>query len=182
MRRKSFGFTLLEAIVVLAIGSIAIGVAVPAFAKAMASTRHVLARTDLVEVLMTAGTHALATDTDVVLCPSGNGATCDRGQTQWSRGWIAFADLDGNRQRSGRETLLRTHGAVAGVGIRSSQGRTLVVFHPRGDAAGTNLTFTLCDSRGAQAASTIVTGNSGRWRIGQAKAEAAARCIEEGWK
>lgn len=179
---KPLGFTLLEAIIATAIGSVSIGIAVPAISKTVNATRHVAARTTLIETLMTASTHAISTNTDVVLCPSNDGASCAKGQTKWNGGWIAYADLDGNRQRNGFETLLRQHTAIDSVGITSSQGRTRVVFQPRGDVAGSNLTFTLCDKRGPEAATTIVMGNSGRWRVGKAAIAAAEQCIAQGWR
>jgi type IV fimbrial biogenesis protein FimT len=120
-------------------------------------------------------THAAVAGSEVVLCP-GNGSGC-RDTPDWSGGWIAYADIDGNRQRGPNETLLQAEPALAGgVHLRSTAGRTRVVFQPNGGNAGSNVTFTLCDGRGPTQATTLVLANDGRLRSGKPTASAAADC------
>ena len=87
------------------------------------------------------------------------------------------ADIDGDRQRSANETLLQAEPALPrSVHLRSTAGRTRLVFQPNGGNAGSNVTFTLCDGRGAAQATTLVLANDGRLRTGKATASGAEAC------
>ena len=59
--------------------------------------------------------------------------------------------------------------------LRSTAGRTRLVFQPNGGNAGSNVTFTLCDGRGAATATTLVLANDGRLRAGTPTPDAAQR-------
>jgi len=52
------------------------------------------------------------------------------------------------------------------------------VFQPNGGNAGSNITFTLCDGRGAAQATTLVLANDGRMRAGTPTPAAAAACVQ----
>ena len=129
--------------------------------------------------LLAALEHSTVTGAEVVVCPSGDGASCSA-SSDWSGGWIAFADLDADRAHGPGETMLRQEPALAGdTHLRSTTGRTRVVFQPHGGAAaGSNVTFTLCDGRGAAKATTLVLANSGRIRQDEASPEAASACLQ----
>jgi type IV fimbrial biogenesis protein FimT len=52
------------------------------------------------------------------------------------------------------------------------------VLHPHGGAAaGTNVTFTLCDGRGPSRTVALVLANSGRLRDARPGAAAVAECL-----
>ena len=171
------GFTLIETIIVMSVVSILAGIAVPVLRDAGESARSGAAKGVLLEAWLGAVSHAAAAGSEVVLCP-GDASGC-RTSVDWTPGWIAFADLDGNRTRSPNETLLHASGALGGkVHLRSTSGRTRIVFQPNGGNAGSNITWTLCDGRGADAASTIVVSNAGRLRAGTPTAAAAQACMQ----
>ena len=171
------GFTLIETIIVMSVVSILAGIAVPVLRDAGESARSGAAKGVLLEAWLGAVSHAAAAGSEVVLCP-GDASGC-RDSVDWTPGWIAFADLDGNRTRSPNETLLHASGALGGkVHLRSTSGRTRIVFQPNGGNAGSNITWTLCDGRGADAASTIVVSNAGRLRAGTPTAAAAQACMQ----
>ena len=171
------GFTLIETIIVMSVVSILAGIAVPVLRDAGESARSGAAKGVLLEAWLGAVSHAAAAGSEVVLCP-GDATGC-RTSVDWTPGWIAFADLDGNRTRSPNETLLHASGALGGkVRLRSTSGRTRIVFQPNGGNAGSNITWTLCDGRGADAASTIVVSNAGRLRAGTPTAAAAQACMQ----
>jgi type IV fimbrial biogenesis protein FimT len=120
--------------------------------------------------------HAAAAGSEVVLCP-GDANGCRSG-IDWSGGWIVFADIDGNRNRGANETLLKSIDPLPDkVHLRSTSGRTKIVFQPNGGNAGSNVTFTLCDGRGAAKATTIVLSNTGNLRAGTPTAAAAQACM-----
>lgn len=176
MHRNRLGFTLLEAVIVLLVASVLVAVAVPAVGGALARTRTSAARAMLLSTLSTAIGHAARTGTEVVLCPAAGSDCLD--SMDWSGGWIAFADIDGNRRRAARETLVREAGPLhPSVRLHSTRGRKRLVVQPNGGNGGSNVTFTLCDSRGAEAAITLVLANNGRLRPGTPTRAAARGCV-----
>ena len=170
------GFTLIEAVICLVVAGILLGVAVPAAPDALTGSRASAARAALLASLTTSIGHAATTGTEVVLCPSSGMGCADT--FDWSGGWIAFADIDGNRGRSPGETLVHVADALGDdVRLRSTTGRRRLVVQPNGGNAGSNVTFTLCDRRGVDAAVTLVLANNGRLRAGEPTRKAARGCI-----
>lgn len=178
MDRRIAGFTLVEALIAMAIIAIGLAVAVPAYSNAISATHAEAAKVDLASTLITALNHSTMTQVEVVVCSSSDGSTC-KGSIDWSGGWIAFADLNGDRAHGTNETLLHRQGVLGhGVHLRSTAQRTRIVFQPQGGASsGSNVTFTLCDSRGPAWATTLVLANSGRLRQGAPTNAAAAACV-----
>lgn len=173
------GFTLIEAMIVLAVASILLCIAVPACASLLARTRAAAARAALLSSLTQAIRHAAVTGSEVVLCPA-DGTDC-RNDWDWSGGWIAYADIDGDRTHDAGETLLHAEPALGtGVRLLTSKGRRRLVFQPNGGNAGSNATFTLCDGRGAASAVALVLANDGRLRAGKPTASAARACAADG--
>jgi type IV fimbrial biogenesis protein FimT len=177
MTQRMRGFTLIEALIVLAIGAILLGAAVPAVTGALEGARASSARADLLDTLTRAISHAAMAGSEVVLCP-GDSTGC-RSTADWSHGWIAYADIDGDRRRDANETLLQVEPALAGnVHLRTTAGRTRLVFQPNGGNAGSNATFTLCDGRGAAQATALVLANDGRLRAAKPTAARALSCVQ----
>ncbi|MEJ2686681.1 MAG: GspH/FimT family protein, partial [Gammaproteobacteria bacterium] len=84
----------------------------------------------------------------VVLCPSTNGRVCAHSE-RWAQGWIVFADLDGDRERTRSEPLLRTAAGLAeGISMHSSRHRRRIRNQALGNTHGTNASFTFCDTHG----------------------------------
>jgi type IV fimbrial biogenesis protein FimT len=175
MTQRMRGFTLIEAMIVLAVGGTLVGAAVPAWTGAVESARSSSVKSDLLATLTRAISHASVAGSEVVLCPGNSGGCLST--TDWSGGWIAYADIDGDGQRGANEILLQAEPALPGsVHLRSTVGRTRIVFQPNGGNAGSNVTFTLCDGRGASQATTLVLANDGRLRSGKATAIGAEAC------
>lgn len=172
----SAGFTLIEAMICLLLVSLLLAVAVPAWSSVLARTHAASARAALLASLTQAINHAAVTGTEVVLCPSTTGDCAD--SWDWSSGWIAYADIDGDRRHEKRETLLHREAALdGGIRLLTSKGRKRLVFQPNGGNAGSNVTFTLCAGRSTHAASTLVLSNNGRLRDTKAAPRAAKQCV-----
>lgn len=177
MRYHLKGFTLIEAMIVLAVAAILLVVAIPAWSNATSAAHNGATRGALAMTVLDAVRHSALTGAEVVLCADTGAAQCS-GDVDWGNGWIAFADLNGNRKRDARETVVGQAPALkGGVRLRSTPGRTKLVFQPNGGNAGSNVTFTLCDRRGVAKASTLVLANDGRLRQGVPTAAAADACV-----
>jgi type IV fimbrial biogenesis protein FimT len=177
MRGRQSGFTLIEAVIALAIAGVLVCTAVPAWTGTVEAAHASSAQAALLASLTQSISHAALTGSEVVLCP-GDGTGC-RDTTDWSGGWIAYADLDGDRSRDPNETLLHAEPALADkVHLRTTAGRKRLVFQPNGGNAGSNVTFTLCDGRGAGKASSLVLANDGRLRAGKPDPTVASACLQ----
>lgn len=178
MRANAAGFTLIEALIALVVVALLVALAVPAVAGAVAAGHSAASQASLTEALLQALNHSTITGSEVVVCSS-SGDNCS-GQVDWSSGWLAFADLNGNRSRDANETVLRRQSALEyGVRLRSTKGRTRIVFQPSGGAtAGSNVTFTFCDRRGEEKATSVILANSGRMRQDKASSRAARACLD----
>jgi type IV fimbrial biogenesis protein FimT len=174
--RPAAGLTLLELLIAVALVAVLAAVAVPRFVAAREAVHASAAHQALLASLMAASAHAASTGAHVVLCP-GDAAGC-RSTHDWSGGWIVFADIDDDRVRDPGDTLVsRTPALGARARLRSTVGRTRIVFQPDGAAAGSNVTFTLCDGRGTARAQSLVMNNAGGLRAAPASDDAASACV-----
>jgi type IV fimbrial biogenesis protein FimT len=179
MRTKQRGVTLIELLIAASIVVVLVGIAMPAFSGAFEASRAGSARAALVSSYMAAVSSATMAGSHAVLCPSSNGTAC-LSDPDWSSGWIAFLDTDGDREHQAAEPIVAQHGALSGkVRLRSTVGRTRIVIQANGGNAGSNVTYTLCDGRGAAMAETLVLSNSGVLHAGIPTAVAiAATCVQ----
>lgn len=172
------GLTLIELLIVVAITGILCGAAVPAFSNGLEAARASAARAGLLASLTAASGRAAVTGAHGVLCPSQDGVNC-LDTPDWSGGWLVFVDRNGSRELEGGERVLRVQEPLAGkVRLRSTVGRTRIVFQGNGGNAGSNVTFTLCDGRGPSHARALIMSNTGRLRDGAPTASGlAATCV-----
>jgi len=176
--RHSAGFTLIEAIVVLAITGVLLCLAVPAFGNMLARHRLATAQLDLLASLQHARGLAVTSGRRTLLCPSSNGQQCSD-DTHWEQGWLIGNyrsdrpnQLDGPPQRVG--------GGHARLIIKSTAGRTRVRFQPNGTSGGSTVTFTLCRPGDPEDALVVKVSNMGRVAGGKADAEQATNCVADG--
>lgn len=177
MKIRIAGFTLTQTLVVAAILAVLLTIALPSLKRAIASVHAASARGEMIESLMAASRLALAVQRHVILCPSYDGAACTTDSSDWSNGWLAYLDENGNREQDSTEPIILSKPSLTGgTRLLSSTGRTRLVFQPRGDNAGSNVTFTLCNRDGAIRPTTLVLANSGRWRSATPSPEATQAC------
>ena len=172
------GWTLVELAIVGAVAAILLLVALPAAGGAMESARASAARNDLLGSLLVASSQAALSGHRAVLCPSTDGRQCSD-DPDWSQGWLVFSDPNASRELEGGESVLRRQGRLAGrVRLRSTAGRTRIVYQGNGGNVGSNVSFTLCDGRGPEQAVALVLSNSSRLRDGPPSPEnVAATCV-----
>ena len=159
----SKGFTLTESLVVLGIVTLTIAIGIPSFATLVQGNRIVTAVNELTAHLHFARTYAITHEQEVMLCPSVDRTQC-LAFPDWHRGWLVFADLNGNHQRDPNEEVLTSHGQLVGVTLRSTSGRRKIRFQPLGSAGGSNTTFTACDRRARSSPRALILHTTGRVR------------------
>lgn len=173
--RHMAGITLLEVVIAMTIMVLVFGIAVPNFLNAVSRTRATAARADMSLSLFESQRLATERMQEVVLCPS-TGGQCIGG-TDWSRGWIVFVDVNGDRVRGIDEPIFhRVRPLPRDVRLIGSEGRPRIVYQPRGASAGSNATFTVCDRRGPRQAQDLILSNGGRLRVEKASPATALRC------
>jgi len=111
------GFTLMEMLVVVAIGGILAAVAAPSLVSVIESNRRTTISNQLMEDLVFARRQALALSTSVALCGSDGTqpAECiakDGSAADWSNGWYTYI---------GKSAGLTPASAAAGLVLRSPQ-------------------------------------------------------------
>jgi len=87
---KSLGFTLIELMIALVIGTILVMLAAPSFNKAVSSNRVTTQANKLVSSINMARSEAVKRGSNVTICASTDQATC--AGSNWATGWIVRLD------------------------------------------------------------------------------------------
>ena len=111
--RQLQGFTLVEAVSVLALTAILVSVAVPAMEDLIDSSRVTAAANELLGDLLLTRSEAMKRHTRVVICKSADGQGCSA-VGGWQQGWIVFEDANGDGLRGAGEKLVRRQPARSG--------------------------------------------------------------------
>ena len=173
---KVRAFTLIEVLIVLAIVATLCTISMPSLASLVSSSRARTTQSTLVTALALARMAAVTRQSEITLCPSSDQNRCDA-SIWWQHGWIVFEDRDHDGQHGPTEPVLNVSQMFSQMAVATTAGRERVVYRPDGSATGTNVTFTLCDRRGAKSASSVIINNAGRARHAPATpAGAVAAC------
>ena len=114
----------------------------------------------------------------VTLCPAASGADerC-ASDGDWSRGWIAFVDMNGDGAMDARETRLmlwHIRNGHPNIRVAATRGSfSFAPFYARG-AAPTTGTITVCDREGAGGARSVEVGRGGVPSLSEARAGGCA--------
>lgn len=157
------GFSLTELMTTLAVVSILAFGAGPSLHAFTASNRITTSMNEFIAHLYLTRSEAVKRGYDVIMCPSMDSMNCDR-SSQWQHGWIVFPDINHNKRPDPEEQILRYHGTVKGVDIRSGKKRYRVKYSPLGNSYSSNTTFTFCDIHGKAPAQAVILSPSGRPR------------------
>lgn len=162
------GFTLIEAMLAMALLAVLAGLAAPALTQLRHAQQVRVASIDLASAFVLAREEAI-TRRQAVLVVSQDG--------EWSKGWRIFVDLDADGRHDDGEPLLYV-GAARGAGVRIGGNAPVsryVRYTPSGEArllsgafqAGT---LTVCHESGRQPLRRLVLSASGRLRIAKGEA------------
>ncbi|MGO1069256.1 GspH/FimT family protein [Lysobacter sp. CA199] len=164
-----------EFIIAVLLASLLSVLACAALGATTRSAHAELVRIGLDGLFAQASRHAAASGIPVVLCPVSGGYRCTGGN-DWSRGWIGFADRNGNRQYDDSDELLRRDLPLPdGLRLCALAGRSQIRFEPRsGQMVGGS--FVLCDLRCPDEAVALKPSNQARLRLEAATATAARLC------
>ena len=173
MMNGSRGFTLVELLVVVTLVAVLLAVGLPPLGDAL-RRQHVTA-----SMQMLIGDMAMARNTavmrgqQVVMCPSAGGSGC-AGGVDWSRGWLVYVDVDGNRRPDAPGDVLRSTAAPGGEtdGLTLRSSRPYLRYQPDGRSAHSNLTLNVC--AGTSLEGRLVVSNLGRVR--SERPSGPARC------
>ncbi len=180
------GFSLLELMVALAVGSIILVVGVPSFKGMLDNQRMTTATNELVMSLNLAKSEAIKRVKYVSVCKSSNGVSCTLAGTSWADGWIVFANAAVANLGSidAGDEVIRVypalHDQLTVTPIGTIDG--FLSFRPSGtigtSTANMTGTLTMCDERGADYARGVLLQPSGQWQVShdQTHAGAALTC------
>lgn len=146
------GFTLVELLVVLAVGSILLAIAVPGYGFLANTSRVAAVTNDLVSTLQLARSEAIKRGMRVTVCKTSNPANampiCDNA-AGWHEGWLVFADGGNRGILDAQDELIRIEqDHLNGTRITPSNFSDYVSFLPSGMSQGPNNlgngTFEIC--------------------------------------
>lgn len=168
---RNAGFTLVEAVICLAVLTLLLTMGIPAFQKLIIRNSMASARNTVVSQLHLARSEALKRRYKTILCPSSDGRNC-LSAYEWQSGILVFTDLNGNKALDAGEPLLRYQQFDdENIRILTSSGRRRITYRPDGMAFGYNATFTFCDVRRRLPPQGILVSNSGRPRLSDRKSD-----------
>lgn len=164
-RALAWGYTLLEALVTLAIAGLLTALAVPGYRELTARNRGSAAVNELFGALQLARESATFYRTTTTMCPSA-GAGCG---TDWGAGYLIFVDRNGNGVPDPNDRVLARGTALHGgasLSWRSFRRRPFLQYTSRGLTHAENGSFVYCSGAGAaDPALKIVINTAGRARL-----------------
>jgi type IV fimbrial biogenesis protein FimT len=133
---RTSGFTMIELLMTIAIGSIVMALAIPSFRYVTNSNRVAAEINGLLGDLQFARSEALKDGKNVTVCVSNNGLACT-GENTWELGWIVFPDPTDSGIPAGATAILRFQKPfTGGDSFAANNGLTLVSFNREGYAGG----------------------------------------------
>jgi type IV fimbrial biogenesis protein FimT len=134
---RTSGFTMIELLMTIAVGSILMVLAVPSFRYVTNANRISAEINGLLGDLQFARAEAMKEGRTVTVCQSTTGTSCTGTATDWQGGWIVFSDPT-NTGVVGTGGVLRFQKPFSGSDTFSaSNGLAKVTFNREGYAAGT---------------------------------------------
>jgi type IV fimbrial biogenesis protein FimT len=159
----TYGFTLMELIIVLAISSILMTSAIPAFSQMLARNKQTAKIHLLFAHHRLARSEAIISNQRVTLCKSSDSLQCTR-NSQWHDGWIVFIDANHDKRVSSSERIIFVQQALENnmtLKYRGFGSHNYISYFPGGRTTS-NGTFTLCNQFGEKTAKGLIISRTGR--------------------
>jgi type IV fimbrial biogenesis protein FimT len=125
MKNRAQGMTLIELMTAMLVLAILMGIAVPSFRDFASDSRTTAATTDLVTALNLARSEALRRATLVVACASDDDLKDCSDDKDWTKGWIVFADPNGNGKVDADELLQTWEGPSGQIEAQANADRAV---------------------------------------------------------
>ena len=130
------GFTLIELMVALTVAAVLTAVALPSFNGVLRNNRVTGTSNNLLTGINLARSEAIKANRGGGICASTNGTSCSVNATDWTAGWIVWADLNNNSTLDlVPDERVRVEGAQRQVALTASA--AAVLFNSRGRPAST---------------------------------------------
>jgi len=163
MKRQK-AFTLIELLVTLAVFGLLLGIGVPSLTSYSDSNRLITETNTLVGALNIARSEAVKRRTNISMCKSNDGATCNNG-LDWNSGWIIFVNTDNDSpaQVDNGEEVLKIYGAAMGSNaLQASAALVNDITYRANGFSNVQGQFILCNSHGTASAREITVSRTGR--------------------
>jgi len=178
-RRRQAGYTLGELLITISIVGILASVAVPGMQNVVQNNRRVSVSNDMAYSIQLARSEAITRNQRVIVCASTNGTSCAT-SSDWSEGWIAFNDANGDKTPGGTgESVLLYSVGNDSIAITPVTFTDSFTYRPNGRVMGISVgastgEFVFCDSRGAKHARVLSIRASGRPVLSETHASGSA--------
>ena len=169
------GFSVLELMIGLAIAGLALALALPSLQQFSRAQLMKSAVRQAHSDLATARSEAILRNTPVLVCPGMPQGGC-ADSNDWSKGWIVFADENGDVAQQAEEQLIRHGQGDPRLKITFSPGRKWLRFGTDGSTPGSNGSLVFCGQGGSSEARRLVISNVGRIRRDEAPSTPADYC------
>ncbi len=158
------GFSLLELLCTLLVGSLLLGLGVPALTSLALDGRRTADVNALITAVQLARSESAKRGLPVVVCPSAGTERCAGAGSPFELGWLVFVNQgdESPPEIDADDTVLLGYSPASNGTIRSN--RPLYIFRPY-FRRGTNGTITFCDRRGQAAARAVIVSYTGRPRV-----------------
>lgn len=128
------GFSLVELMITVAVLAVLLAIGLPNFQNSMRSNRIATASNELIAALNLTRSEAIRNTRGGAMCPSTSGAACDG--SNWSQGWIVWADTNGDGALDSGEEILRIREGLESLSFSGSTG--VIAFDSRGRRRSTS--------------------------------------------
>ncbi len=144
--RRSCGFTWVELLITLAILGTLVSLAAPGLRALLVQRAVSTQASALADALRLTRAEAVKRHQRVTICNTPNAddptPVCASASTNWSTGWLIFADANGNKVREAHEALLHLQQALTPtVDLNLPHSKPAITFGGQGLAVANNASF-----------------------------------------